>query len=171
MLRLASAFLLGIFVAWPAFAGTPEEAVAYVFLGLSDGGKLVRGPTTMGWTESTHSPAVYASDAIVKGHPARITFTVTALNPCNYQIVLEGPPAIVAGQKRLFGLVSLKDVTDITIAADGFHASVVGNGFCETGRINPSCAPMDSHDLFGPVDAAHHKASLDFLRASVCAAK
>jgi hypothetical protein len=158
-------------VAAPALAETPEEAVAYVFLGLSDGGKLVRGPTTMSWTETTPSPAVFVSEAIVKGRPAKITFTVTALNPCNYEIVLEGPPAIVSGKKRLFALVSLQDVSDIAIEADGFHASVIGNGYCETGRTNPSCAPMNRYDLFGPIDAVRQKASLASLRDTVCVKK
>jgi hypothetical protein len=171
MLRRAVVFLLGLLVAVPALAETPEEAVAYVFLGLSDGGRLVRGPTTMSWTESSPSPAVFVSEAIVKGQPATITFTVTAINPCDYQIVLEGPPAIVSGKKRLFGMVSLKDVSDISVDADGFHASVVGTGYCETGRTNPSCVPMDRYDLFGPIDAVRQKASLAFLRDTVCIKK
>ena len=170
MLRIAVAFLLPLVLAAPAIAETPEEAVAYVFLGLSDGGKLVRGPTTMAWTESAPSPAVFVSDAVVKGRPAKITFTVKALDPCKYEITLEGPPAIVSGSRRLFAQVSLKDVSGIAVDPDGFHASVVGTGYCETGRTNWSCVPIDHYDLFGPIEAARQKASLAYLRETVCVA-
>jgi hypothetical protein len=165
VVALAFAFLAS--AALPAVAETAEEAVGYAFLGLADGGGLVRGTTTMKWTEAGGSPAVFDGDTMIQGHPVKIKFTVTALNPCDYDITLEGPPGIVPGQKRLFGKVALKDVTGIAIAADGFHASVAGSGYCETGRTNPDCLRMDSHDLFGSVDGERHKAALAFLQ-TVC---
>jgi hypothetical protein len=156
-------------VAGPAAAETAEEAVAYVFLGLADGGTLVRGPTTMKWVEAGGSPAVFDSDATVKGKPAKIRFTVKANDPCTYEIILEGPPKMVPGQKRLFAKVNLKDVAGVTITPDGFHQTVTGKGFCETGITNPDCLQMEEHDLFGPVDAERHKKSLAFLATEVCA--
>jgi hypothetical protein len=164
---LALAFVL---LAAPASAQTAEEAVGYAFLGLADGGGLVRGTTTMKWTEAGGSPAVFNGDTTLQGHQVKITFTVKAIDPCDYEIVLEGPPGIVPGQKRLFGKVTLKDVSGIAIAADGFHASVAGSGYCETGRSNLDCLQMDKHDLFGTVEGERHKAALAFLQTEICAA-
>jgi hypothetical protein len=122
----------------------------------------------MKWVEAGGSPAVFDSDATVKGKPARIRFTVKANDPCTYEVILEGPPKMVPGSKRLFAKVNLRDVAGVTIAPDGFHQTVDGKGFCETGITNPDCLQMDEHDLFGPVEAERHKKSLAFLTSEVC---
>jgi len=168
MKKPALAVLLSLVAAGPAAAETAEQAVAYVFLGLADGGTLVRGTTTMKWVESAGSPAVFDSDATVKGHEAKIRFTIKANDPCNYEIVLEGPPKMVPGQKRLFAKVNLKDVAGVAITPDGFHQTVTGKGFCETGITNPDCLQMEEHDLFGPVEAERHKQALAYLATEVC---
>ncbi len=155
--------------AGPAAAETAEEAVAYVFLGLADGGTLVRDTTTMKWVEAGGSPAVFDSDAIVKGKPAKLRFTIKANDPCTYEVILEGPPKMVPGTKRLFARVDLKDIAAVTIAPDGFHQTVDGKGFCETGISNPNCLQMERHDLFGPVEVERHRQSLAFLTTEVCA--
>jgi hypothetical protein len=155
----------------PALAQTKEEAVAYAFLGLADEATLTRGKTTMSWRENASSPATFEGDAIIGGKRTKLRFTVSATDACDYEIVLEGPPNIVPGTKRLFARIDLRKVTAIGITADGFKATVGGHGLCETGSRNPTCMEVDTFDLFGSVDPKKHGDTVAFIRDSVCAAK
>src|SRR5690606_13309119 len=74
-----------------ALAQTAEEAVAYGFMGLADGATFERATTTMSWREASTSPAVFDGDADIGGKRAKIQFTVTAIDPCRYEVALEGP--------------------------------------------------------------------------------
>ena len=58
-------------------AETPEEAVAYAFVGLSDGANLTRDTTTMSWKHAAGSPAVYEGHGSTAG-PAN----TTSSSPC-----------------------------------------------------------------------------------------
>ncbi|HMN85651.1 MAG TPA: hypothetical protein PKA74_06650 [Bauldia sp.] len=167
-LLIAAAALLSVVAA--ARAETPEEAVAYAFMGLADGATLERGTTTMEWKETGASPARYVSQSSTGGRKYSISFTVTASDPCKYEILLEGPPTMIPTGKAVYARVDLAKVTGITVGDHAFKAAVAGDGFCETGKTNPRCMPLDTSDLFGFVDVEKHKATLAFLRDEVCPA-
>jgi hypothetical protein len=166
-LLIAASILLGLVA--PAAAQTAEEAVAYIFLGLADGAKIVRGTTTMSWKESGGSPAVFEGDGNTAGHAYNLKFTITAEpDPCDYTITLEGPEDMVPQMKRLFAKVDFTRIDGVAISSDGFKAAVTGAGFCETGRVNPDCNWKDDPDLFGSVDLDRHSAAMQFIRTGVC---
>jgi hypothetical protein len=171
MKRLLAAGLCLLAFASPAAAQTAEEAVGYVFLGLADGGKIVRGKTTMDWKELGASPAIFEGAGNTNGHAYTIRFTVSATAPCDYEITLEGPKDMVPGEKRLFAKVALDKVSGVTVSPDGFKIAVAGDGFCETGRTNPDCNAIEDPDLFASVDADRHNAALQFIKSAVCTAK
>ncbi|SDB44406.1 hypothetical protein [Bauldia litoralis] len=167
-LFLAAATLLAVTAA--AAAQTPEEAVAYAFLGLADGASIERSGTTMTWVETGSSPAAFDGDAMIGGQKAAIRFIVKAVEECRFEITLEGPSNLVPGGNRLFGRIDLKNVGDITIAEDGFKTSIEGIGFCQTGQRNPTCMTIHDADLFGSLDAERHSEAVAFLREQGCAA-
>jgi hypothetical protein len=153
-----------------ALAETAEEAVAYAFMGLADGATFKRATTSMNWTESSASPAVFDGDVDIDGKAAKVKFTVTAIDPCHYEVALEGP-MVPGGGKALYARVDLTAVTGVSVAADAIRVEIAGDGFCETGRNNTDCMKVDRSDLFGFVDASRHADALAFIRASVCPAK
>jgi len=153
-----------------AHAQTAEEAVAYVFLGVAEGAKIVRGQTTMTWTETATSPATFAGDVDISGKSYKIGFTVKGIDDCHYEITLDGPPQLVRGGSALYARVDLHDVGEVTIVGDALHVAIKGTGFCETGTKNPTCMVIDTTDLYGGVDAARHKAAGEFLKSEVCKA-
>lgn len=167
---LAAALVLSALAAGPGRAETPEEAVAYAFMGLADGASLVRGQTTMSWKETGASPATFESESSTAGRKYQIRFTVTAEDPCTYQIVLEGPRTVVPTGKAVYARVDLARVTGVTVTDHAVKAYVAGDGFCETGSMNPTCMKLDTSDLFGAVDIEKHKATVAFL-GTVCPAR
>lgn len=169
-LLIAASLLFGLIA--PAAAQTAEEAVAYVFLGLADGAKIVRKTTTMSWKESAGSPAVFEGEGNTDGHAYNLKFTITAeANPCDYTITLEGPKEMVPGMKRLFAKVDFTKIDGVAISSDGFKAAVTGSGFCETGRTNPDCNGKEDPDLFGSVDLDRHSAAIQFIKTEICTTK
>lgn len=153
-----------------AHAETAEEAVAYTFMGLADGARLERATTTLEWTAASTSPAVFDGDASIGGKPAKVQFTVTAIDPCHYEVMLQGP-MVPGGGKALYAKVDLTAVNGITPSADALHVEVTGSGFCETGRTNPNCMVVNQSDLFGFVEAERHARLVAFLRDDICPAK
>jgi hypothetical protein len=151
-----------------AYAQTAEEAVAYAFLGLADGATMARGQTKMSWKEGTPSPATFEGDAVVGGKAAKLRFIVTAVDKCHYEVTIEGPANLVPGSTRLYAQVFLGEVSGLTVTDDGRKANISGSGFCETGPVNRTCMAMSTPDLFGTVEAARHKATVDFLKGEVC---
>jgi hypothetical protein len=152
----------------PAFADTAEEAVAYAFLGLADGASLQRATTTMDWKESAASPATFEGDLTIGGHAVKVLFTVTAVDKCHYDVMLEGP--MVRTGRAIYAKIDLSKVTGVTVADHAFKAEVAGHGFCETGQTNPNCVHVAESDLFGFVDVKRHQDTLAFIRDSVCPA-
>jgi len=152
-----------------ALAETAEEAVAYAFMGLADGATFQRATTRMNWTESSTSPAIFDGDVDIEGKVAKVTFTVTAIDPCHYDIALEGP-MVPGGGKALYAKVDLTAVTGARIAPDAIRIEIDGDGFCETGRTNRDCMKVDRSDLFGTVEETRHAETLAFIKASVCPA-
>ncbi|WP_421723323.1 hypothetical protein [Bauldia sp.] len=161
---------LALVVAAPAFAETPEEAVAYAFLGLADGATLERSGTTIEWTETAASPATFDGVAIIGGHRSNIRFIITATEDCRYEITLQGPANLVPGGSRLFGRVSLREIRDVRISETGYKSQIEGTGFCQTGQHNPSCMVARDPDLFGTVDLDRHRKMVAFLQDEVCVA-
>jgi hypothetical protein len=165
---LAAGMAIAVPVA--AHAETAEEAVAYTLMGLADGATFERATTKMEWTEAGASPAVFDGAATIGGKPAKIQFTVTAIDACHYEVTLQGP-MVPSGGKALYAKVDLTAVGGVTPAADAIHVDVAGDGFCETGRTNPDCMVVNQSDLFGFVDAKRHGELVAFLREDVCPAK
>lgn len=168
-LPLIAAILLPILMPVAAAAQTAEEAIAYVFMGLADGARLERGRTLMTWKETGSSPATYEGVWILNGHPNSISFAVTATDLCNYVIRIAGPRTIVPGGSSLYARVELKKVTEISPMADAQRIAVTGEGYCETSPGNEDCRRTDTSDLFGTVEAAHHRELVTFVRTKVCA--
>ena len=150
-----------------ALAETAEEAVAYALLGLADGAHLERGKSIMDWTEVSPSPAVFSGKATIGGKPVQFGFTVSATDPCHYEVMLEGP-MVPGGGKTLYARVDLTAVTGLGVSGDALQIEVAGDGFCETGRTNRDCMKVDRSDLFGFVEPERHAALFDFIRADVC---
>ncbi len=170
--RLVSVLLgAGMAIAVPAaaLAQTAEEAVAYGFMGLADGATFERATTTMSWREASASPAVFDGDADIGGKRAKIQFTVTAIDPCRYEVALEGP-MVPGGGRTLYARIDLTAIDTVTVADDGIHVDVAGHGFCETGQNNADCMAMNQSDLFGFVDAGRHADLVAFIRSEVCPA-
>lgn len=165
-----AAACVAAFAAAPAAAVTAEEAVAYALMGLADGATLARGRTTLAWKETAASPAVFEGDGRGPGQNYHVRFTVAALDPCIYEITVEGPPGMIRMGKALFARVDLRKVTGIAIAADALHTTVSGDGLCETGNRNPVCMPVGSLDLFGTVEPEKHRQAVAFLSETVCPA-
>jgi len=149
-----------------AFAQSPEEAVAYAFLGVGDGVTLKRGQTTMSWKETKATPATYEGEVHVGPKTATIRFIVHATDKCHYEITIEGPPGFVPGSSRLYGRVSMGEITGVGVSADGHKADIAGTGFCETGQVNPACVSVNAPDLFGAPDPALHKTAVESLIAA-----
>ena len=93
-----------------ALAETAEEAVAYTFMGLADGATFKRATTSMSWTQASASPAAFDGEMNIGGKAAKVRFTVTALDPCHYDIALEGP-MVPGGGTALYAKVDLTAVT------------------------------------------------------------
>lgn len=166
--RLAAALLAAsaLVAPIPAFAESPGEAVAYVFLGVGDGATLSRSGTTMSWKETKVEPPTYEGDVDVRGRKGTLRFIVHANDQCHYEITIEGPPSFVPGSSRLYGRISMGEIKDVKVSADGHKAEIDGPGFCETGTVNPACVAVDSPDLFGAPDPARHKQAVESLIAT-----
>jgi hypothetical protein len=82
---LAAIVVAGL-IATPGLAETAEEAVAYVFMGLADGAESDRGPTHITWRAGSSSPAVFFGHGEAPDRAYDVTFTVTALSPCRYEV-------------------------------------------------------------------------------------
>jgi hypothetical protein len=154
-----------------AHAETPEEAIAYVFVGLSDGANLTRGTTTMNWKHAAGSPAVFEGHGNTGGREYDIKFTVRTVDDCDYEIYLDGPTTMIPLGHVLYAKVSLKDISGATAGDKDVKVTIAGKGFCETGRMNPVCASVDNTDLFGFIDAEHHKQVVDYMLTKVCPRK
>jgi hypothetical protein len=163
--RLATILL--VMAPLPALAQTAEEAVAYAFLGVGDGATLKRATTTMSWKETGKEPTTFEGDVDVGGRKATLRFIVHATDKCHYEITIEGPVSFVPGNSRLYGRVSMSEITGVKLSADGFKADISGAGFCETGPVNPRCVSVSGPDLFGAPDPARQKEAVDLL-ASTC---
>jgi hypothetical protein len=146
-----------------ALAQSPEEAAAYAFLGLAEGATLKRATTTMSWKQTKAEPATFEGDVHVGQKSATIRFIVHATDPCHYEITIEGPPNFVPGSSRLYGRVSMHDITGVKMSADGHKTEIAGSGFCETSQVNPSCVSVDGGDLFGAPDPDKLKAAFDLV--------
>jgi hypothetical protein len=168
MKLLIAALAATILVPAAGRAQTKEEAVAYAFLGLADNATLSRATTTMSWKETSNSPAVFEGDGNTNGHKYHITFTVAASSDCDYEITLEGPPQMVRQGKALFAKIDLRKINGVSVAEHAVKSSISGDGFCETGPVNPACMFVDATDLFGSVDLDRHKTTVDFIRNEVC---
>lgn len=172
MLRLVfAAGLMLTATAAPAAAQTAEEAVAYVLMGLADGATLNRATTTFAWKELSASPASFEGDGNTGGKKYKIRFTVTALDDCTYDIVLEGPPNMVRMGKAEYAKVDLRKLDSASVGEHALKVQVEGHGFCETGTLNPTCMEVATSDLFGFVDTKKHAESFAFLRNEVCKAR
>jgi hypothetical protein len=162
--RLATILL--VMAPFPAFAQTAGEAVAYAFLGIGDGATLKRATTTMSWKETKADPPTFEGDINVGGRKATLRFIVRGTDKCHYEITIEGPVSFVPGNSRLYGRVSMSEITGVKLSADGFKADITGAGFCETGPVNPRCVSVNGPDLFGSPDPARQKEAVDLLAAT-----
>jgi hypothetical protein len=163
--RLATILL--VMAPLPALAQTAEEAVAYAFLGVADGATLKRATTTMSWKETKTAPTTFEGDVNVGGRKAALRFIVRGTDKCHYEITIEGPVNFVPGNSRLYGRVSMSEITAVKLSPDGFKADITGSGFCETGPVNPACVSVSGPDLFGSADPARQKEAVDLL-VSTC---
>ena len=152
-------------------AETPEEAVAYAFLGLADKATYSRGNVDLSWNEVSASPAIFTGHGEARGgrQSYDVTFTVTAISDCDYEIALAGPPGMVRGGKTLYARIALAKVE--AIAAGPRQVTITGDGFCGTGQTNPDCVTTHATDLFATVDPDKHARLVAELREKVCAAK
>ncbi len=164
--RAAPLALAALLAAPLAHAETPEEAVGYAFLGLADGATLARGSTHLAWKESSTSPAVFVGHGEGGAKTYDVTFTITKVADCDYEIYLAGPAAMVRGGKALYAKVGLATVTGIS--AGPTQVKIEGGGFCQTGQVNPNCVPVPATDLFGTIDPEKHLRIVEQIRAEAC---
>jgi hypothetical protein len=162
--RLAAAVL--VLAPVSASAQTAGEAVAYAFLGIGDGATLSRGKTTMSWKQTGIDPTTFEGDVHVGNKSGTLRFIVRGTDKCHYEITIEGPATFVPGTSRLYGRVSMGEITGVGVSDDGHKAQVAGSGFCETGPVNPACVSVDQPDLFGAPEPARQKAAYDLLVAA-----
>jgi hypothetical protein len=151
-----------------ARAETPEQAVAYAFLGLADAATLTRGKTHLVWRETAQSPATFEGHGEGGGRSYDVRFTVTALGACEYEIYLAGDPRMIRGGRALYARILLDKVTDIVPTESGFTVGITGGGFCGTGSLNANCTVVDETDLYGTLDADKHIRLVEYLRNEVC---
>ena len=159
-------FAAMLVVVAPAFAETPEEAVAYAFLGLANDATLTRSATHLIWHETSMSPAVFEGHGEGQKGAYDVTFSVTKLADCDFEIYLAGPPSMVRGGKTLYARIALADIGGVV--AGEFKVTIEGDGFCQTGQLNPNCTRVHQTDLFGTLDAAKHARLVEQLHAEVC---
>jgi hypothetical protein len=159
----AAALLAG---SLPAWAETPEEAVAYAFLGLAGDAVLDRGQTHLTWRKASDSPAVFLGHGEGGGKTYDVTFTVTAIDDCDFEIQLAGPPQMVRDGKALFAQIDLREITSIAIGE--FQTMIEGDGYCQTGALNPNCTVVHSPDIFGKLDAGKHARLVGQLPIAAC---
>jgi hypothetical protein len=151
----------------PALAETPEEAVAYAFLGLAGGAELDRGQMHLTWRAASASPAMFVGHGEGSGRAYDVTFTVTARSDCDYEVELAGSPDMVRGGKALYARVALREIT--AVVGGGFQVTIEGNGFCQTGASNPNCTVVHRTDLYGALDPDKHARLVEQLQTEVCA--
>lgn len=151
-----------------ARAETPEEAVAYAFLGLSGDAVLDRGKTHLTWHKASDSPAVFVGHGEGGGKTYDVTFTVTAIDDCDFEIQLAGPPAMVRDGKALFARIDLAKIT--SVSAGEFQTTIEGDGYCQTGTLNPNCTLVHKPDIFGKLDADKHARLVGALPIAACRA-
>jgi hypothetical protein len=159
---VGAAFLLTA----PVFAETREEAVAYVFLGLSAGAEIDRGPMHLSWRATSSSPATFFGHGEGAGRAYDVSFTVKALSSCRYEIQLAGPLDMVPGGTALYARILLDEITGVTPGA--LQVGIEGDGFCQTGERNPNCTRVHKTDIFGALDPAKHTRLLEHLQSAVC---
>lgn len=150
-----------------ALAQTSEEAAAYAFFGLGDGAVLSRGKTSMSWKETKTAPATFEGDINVGGRKGTLRLIVHSVDKCHYEVTIEGPGDFVPGGSRLYGRVSMSEITGVRLSGDGRKTEVTGSGFCATNPVNPACVSIDQSDLFGAVDPDKLKTAFDLL-ADTC---
>jgi hypothetical protein len=153
-------------IATPGLAETAEEAVAYVFMGLADGAEIDRGPTHITWRAGSSSPAVFFGHGEAPDRAYDVTFTVTALSPCRYEVHLAGPPEIVPGGTALYARILLDDITEVT--PDDDRVAINGDGFCQTSDSNPNCLRGSNTDVFGAIDPIKHTRLFEHLQRNFC---
>lgn len=150
----------------PAAAETQEEAVAYVFLGLGDNAALTRGQTQLNWKEISSSPAVFQGHGEGGGKRYDVKFSVSAAGDCDYEIKLSGAPNVVRGGEALYAKVAVKDIT--AISPDEFHVKIEGDGYCQTGSLNPNCVVVHTADVYGSIDPAKHGTMVEQIQTDAC---
>lgn len=151
----------------PALAETPEEAVAYAFLGLAGGAELDRGLTHLTWRAASASPAMFVGHGEGGRRAYDVTFTVTARSDCDYEIELAGSPDMVRGGKTLYARVALRDIR--AVVGGAFQVTIEGDGFCQTGASNPNCTLVHKTDIYGTLDPEKHARLVEQLQNEVCA--
>jgi hypothetical protein len=143
-------------------AETPEQAVAYAFLGLAADATLDRGAMHLEWHEASASPAMFVGHGEGGGRSYDVTFTVTARSDCDYEIELAGPPGMVRGGKTLYARIALRDISGIVGGA--FQVAIEGDGFCQTGATNPNCTLVHKTDVYGALDPTKHARLVEQLQ-------
>jgi hypothetical protein len=165
LFALAAAALVAA-PALPALAETREEAVAYAFLGLAGDAVLDRGKTHLTWHKASDSPAVFVGHGEGGGKTYDVTFTVTAFDDCDYEIQLAGPPEMVRDGKTLFAQIDLREITSIAVGE--FQTTIEGDGYCQTGALNPNCTVVHTPDIFGKLDVEKHARLVSELPIAAC---
>jgi hypothetical protein len=165
-LPILAAILASALWALPAAAETREQAVAYAFLGLADNAVLDRGPVHLTWKEVSSSPAVFQGHGEGGNKNYDVRFSVSAAGDCDYEIKLSGAPNVVRGGEALFAKISLEEIT--AVAPGKFQVTVTGDGYCQTGSLNPNCTVVHNVDIFGALDAGKHAAMVEQVRTAAC---
>ena len=168
LLALLAAISIPVLVL-PAQAETPEEAVAYAFLGLAGDAVLDRGKTHLAWRKASASPAVFVGHGERGGKAYDVTFTITAIDDCDFEVELAGPAEMVRGGKALFARVDLAEIA--SVAPGEFQTTIEGDGYCQTGTLNPNCTLVHKPDIFGKLDVERHARLVGELPIAACKAQ
>lgn len=149
-----------------ALAETPEETIAYVFYGFASEAALDRGAMHLDWHEASSSPAVFVGHGEGGGRAYDVTFTITALSDCEYEVQLAGPPQMIRDGKTLYARIDLAGITGVT--GGEFQVTIEGDGYCQTGQLNPNCTRVRETDLYGALDRDKHLRLAGQLRTEIC---
>jgi hypothetical protein len=161
-----AALVLALPITPPALAQTAEETVAYAFYGLADNAELTHGKTHLKWLEVSASPAVFTGHGEGGARTYDVTFTITAIDDCDYEVMLAGPPNMVRGGKALYARISLDKVDQIV--GEALQVKIEGVGYCQTGALNPNCTPVHQTDIYGALDPEKHARLVAELHSVVC---
>jgi hypothetical protein len=91
---------------------------------------------------------------------------VSTTGDCDYEIRLSGAPNMVPGGETLFARIAVKDIA--AVAPGALQVTVTGDGYCQTGSLNPNCTVVHTVDIFGALDAAKHAAMVEQMRTEAC---